>query len=110
VIAFFSETGSRTEEVDPEAGKHIIIHQAPGYSRTRQFYSPSFETSGYYELPDLRSTVYWNPTVMVKPNSKNELSFFTGDLPGHYRVIVEGISQDGQPISEVHLFEVSAND
>jgi len=110
VIAFFSETGSRTEEVDPEAGKHIIIHQAPGYSRTRQFYSPSFETSGYYELPDLRSTVYWNPTVMVKPNSKNELSFFTGDLPGHYRVIVEGISKDGQPISEVHLFEVSAND
>ncbi len=108
VIALFSETGAGIEEVDPEAGKHIIVHQAPGYSRTRQFYSPAFEASGHYELPDLRSTVYWNPTVLVKPNSKNELSFFTGDLPGLYRVVVEGVSKEGQPISEIHFFEVSA--
>jgi hypothetical protein len=108
VIAFFSETGSSTEDVDPEAGKHIIIHQALGYNGTRQFYSPSFDVSAYYDLPDLRSTVYWNPTVMVKPNSKTELSFYTGDIPGLYRVIVEGITKDGQPISEVHLFEVNA--
>jgi hypothetical protein len=94
--------------VDPEAGKHIIIHQALGYNGTRQFYSPSFDVSAYYDLPDLRSTVYWNPTVMVKPNSKTELSFYTGDIPGLYRVIVEGITKDGQPISEVHLFEVNA--
>lgn len=110
VIAFFSETGAGTEEVDPEAGQHIIVYQAPGYSRTRQFYSPAIETSGYYELPDLRSTIYWNPTVMVKPNSKNEIKFFTGDTPGLYRVIVQGISKSGQPISEVHLFEVNGDE
>ena len=108
VIAFFSETGAGTEEINPEAGQHITLYQAPGYSRTRQFYSPSFEAIGHDQLPDLRSTVFWNPTVMVKPNSKNELSFFTGDTPGLYRVIVEGISKEGQPISEVHFFEVSA--
>ena len=110
VIAFFSETGAGTEEVDPESGQHITVHQAPGYTRTRQFYSPAYQASGYYELPDLRSTVYWNPTVTVRPNSKNEISFFTGDLTGIYRVRVEGISKDGQPISEEFKFEVNAID
>lgn len=107
VIAFFSETGAMDEEVDPEGGKHIIVHQAPGFNRTRQFYSPKYETAEYYDLPDLRSTVYWNPTVLVGPNSKREISFFTGDVTGRHRVQVEGITKDGQPISEVFYFEVN---
>jgi outer membrane cobalamin receptor len=51
VIAFFSEMGTM-EEIDPEGGKHIIVHQAAGFNRIRQFYSPKYETTEYYELPD----------------------------------------------------------
>jgi hypothetical protein len=106
VIAFFSEMGSM-EEIDPEGGKHIIVHQAAGFDRIRQFYSPKYETTEYYELPDMRSTVYWNPIVLLSPNSKREISFFTGDVTGRHRVQVEGITKDGQPISEVYYFEVN---
>lgn len=107
VIAFFSEMGALDEEVDPEGGKHILVHQAPGFNRTRQFYSPKYETAEYYDLPDLRSTVYWNPTVLIGPNSKREISFYTGDVTGRHRVQVEGMTKDGQPISEVFYFEVN---
>jgi hypothetical protein len=109
VIAFFSEMGAMDEEIDPEGGKHILVHQALGFNRTRQFYSPKYETAEYYDLPDLRSTVYWNPTVLVGPNSKREISFFTGDVTGRHRVQVEGVTKDGQPISEVFYFEVKGD-
>lgn len=109
VIAFFSEMGAMDEEVDPEGGKHIIVHQAPGFNRTRQFYSPKYETAEYYDLPDLRSTVYWNPTVLIGPNSKREISFHTGDVTGRHRVQVEGMTKDGQPISEIFYFEVKGD-
>lgn len=106
VIAFFSKMGTM-EEIDPEGGKHIIVHQASGFDRIRQFYSPKYETTEYYELPDFRSTVYWNPLLLVSPNSKREISFFTGDITGRHRVQVEGITKDGQPVNSVFYFDVN---
>ncbi|WP_143960764.1 TonB-dependent receptor plug domain-containing protein [Litoribacter populi] len=105
VIAMFTDIGYE-EEIDIEGGKHIVVHQAQGFSRTRNFYSPTHEDMDYYDLPDLRSTIYWNPSIHLKNEERKTLNFYTSDAPGTYRVIIEGVSEDGEVLREVVTFEV----
>ncbi|WP_194777547.1 Plug domain-containing protein [Pararhodonellum marinum] len=109
VIAFFTDMGYEELEEAEEDAKYIITHQAAGFNKTRTFYSPVYQETDYYDLPDLRSTVYWNPMVFLSPNSKREMSFYTGDVTGRHRVQVEGITKDGHPISEAIYFEVEGD-
>ena len=46
-------------------------------------------------LPDFRSLLYWNPDITTSTEGRAEISFDAADVPGHYRIVVEGISGDG---------------
>jgi hypothetical protein len=105
VVALYTDR-AHEELLDVENEKYIIVHQASGFNFTRQFYSPVFEDIGYFDFPDLRSTIYWNPMITLNNFDNKTLSFFTADTPGTYRVIIEGITQDGQPLHQETLFEV----
>lgn len=48
-------------------------------------------------IPDLRHTIYWNPYA-EEINHNVPVRFYTSDLSGHYRVIVEGITDDGRMV------------
>lgn len=107
VIAFFTQRGT-PEEVGPERGKHIMTHLAGGYTKTRRFYSPTHEEADadYFDYPDWRSTIYWEPNIRLNAGTQRALSFYTADTPGSYTVIVEGITKDGQPLFQSHGFMV----
>ena len=44
---------------------------------------------------DLRSTIYWNPTVKTDKDGKAAFNFFTAGTPGIYKVVIEGIDNKG---------------
>jgi hypothetical protein len=46
-------------------------------------------------LPDFRSLLYWNPDIRTDNEGRAEISFTASDVPGKYRIVVEGISADG---------------
>lgn len=50
-------------------------------------------------IPDLRNTLYWNPSIKTDINGEAETEFWTSDLPGIYTVNVQGISVSGNKIS-----------
>ena len=78
-----------------------------GYSDAREFYSPNYEDPAVNQkLPDLRSTVYWNPLLVTNPEGKASFSFFTSDEPGTYRVIFEGLTLNGQLGRYVYTYQV----
>ena len=108
VIALFTQRG-QPEEVDPERGKHIMTHLAGGYTKTRRFYSPTYteDDVAYFDYSDWRSTIYWEPNILLHGGTRRALSFYTADTPGKYTVIVEGISNDGQPLFQSHTFTVN---
>ncbi|WP_228691231.1 TonB-dependent receptor plug domain-containing protein [Lunatimonas sp.] len=108
VIALYTRRGGEDTEIDPESGKHIMTHRMGGFTKTRQFYVPKYEgaTDGYYQFPDLRTTIHWNPQILMNSDASRQLSFFTADTPGIYRVIVQGISENGSPFYATHTFEV----
>ncbi len=39
--------------------------------------------------------LYWNPDIRTDDEGRAEISFSASDVPGKYRIVVEGISADG---------------
>jgi hypothetical protein len=60
-----------------------------------QPFSPFIAPENQFPTPDFRHTIYWNPFVKAATNQAVSLTFFTSDLCGEFRVIVEGIGADG---------------
>ncbi|MCC9167702.1 TonB-dependent receptor [Pontibacter harenae] len=97
VIAFFTKRGGEEDQV-VEPGTYIIIHKASGFSKVREFYSPRYdEQNNRADEPDMRTTVYWNPSVRTNAEGKATVTFYTADRNTTYRAIAEGISDDGNP-------------
>lgn len=105
VIALFTHRGP-TEMQEPETGDHIIVQRVGGFSKTRQFYSPRYGENSQPTVSDLRSTIYWNPTVKTDENGTATLRFYTADRSSLYRVVAEGISGKGKVGEAELLLEV----
>ncbi|GAB3930233.1 carboxypeptidase-like regulatory domain-containing protein [Mucilaginibacter myungsuensis] len=79
-----------------------------GFNRAREFYQPKYGRPGEASvMPDLRTTVYWNPYLKTGTDGKATIAFFNADGPGDYKVIVEGIDADGQLGRQVLRYKVS---
>ena len=55
---------------------------------------------------DYRSTIYWNPSVKFDGQDKIRVSFYSADLNAKYKVILEGITSDGEAIHSENFLEV----
>lgn len=76
-----------------ELGNNRLI----GYTVFREFYSPDYDTLAPNDKRDLRTTLYWNPTVSTSPERKKiDLTFFNNDFTDEFRVIIEGMTADGR--------------
>lgn len=94
VIAIYTRKGKVAEVREAEL-VGAIIQRVAGFSSCREFYSPRYTPNNIDSpAPDHRTTLYWDPDITTE-NGKAELSFFTADDLGYYRIIVEGISNDG---------------
>lgn len=78
-----------------------------GYNLVREFYSPVYNNDGNdSRVADLRTTIYWNPSVMTDEQGKATFSFYNGDGIGTYRVLVEGINADGTLGRKIYRYKV----
>ncbi|MDB5002213.1 MAG: hypothetical protein JWQ34_438, partial [Mucilaginibacter sp.] len=79
-----------------------------GFNKAREFYSPKYDKprGDADKLPDLRSTIYWNPYLKTDAAGKTSFSFYNGDGLGTYKVIVEGINADGELGRQVYKYTV----
>jgi len=87
---------------------HMVVLDYEGLQQQRQFYSPTYNTSAEKEssLPDLRNLLYWAPVVKTSTKDSTEISFYTGDQPGKYIVVLQGITSDGLVGCRHFTFEV----
>ena len=95
VIAIYTKTGEAlmTEEMELIGA---ITKKVVGLSSNREFYSPKYTPENIESpVPDHRTTLFWSPDFTIEKD-KPTLSFYTADNLGYYRIIVEGISEEGQ--------------
>ncbi len=84
----------------------IITYSPKGYAIARQFYSPKYDTNPDPK-PDLRKTVYWNPSLVSDEKGKFKVEYFNTDEPGLYRVVVEGIDLMGNLARKTFTYQVN---
>ncbi|HUM65241.1 MAG TPA: hypothetical protein PLV32_05325, partial [Chitinophagaceae bacterium] len=82
----------------------LIAVDYEGLQLQREFYSPSYESDSdrAKRIPDLRSTLYWSPWL----SGKNGVQFYTSDQSGQFKVVLQGIGSNGQPVFAIHSFTV----
>jgi hypothetical protein len=80
-----------TENVIP-IQQNFYRYQIRGYDRPSTFREPKITSS----FPDYRSTIYWNPSIETNEDGVANFSFHTSDLSGSYRIVLEGISENGK--------------
>lgn len=92
----------------PVNSRPLSFIKVRGFDRVRTFQSPRYENLPVAAtLNDYRSTLYWNPRISLAPTQGDTtFSFFTSDLPGVYRAVLEGITSQGLPIHAEALLTV----
>ena len=71
-----------------------------GYQTPAEFYPPAYETeqSRRSDVPDFRTTLYWDPAVRLDSDGQAQVEFFSSDATVDYEAIVEGVTDDGEII------------
>jgi TonB-dependent SusC/RagA subfamily outer membrane receptor len=77
-----------------------------GYQKVREFYSPKYENKTAYNIPDLRSTIYWQPELTTDKGGNASFEYYNADGKGTYRVVVEGIDEKGHIGRQVYRYQV----
>lgn len=79
-------------------GFHLVnaIHEP------KEFYLDDYKDP---QEPAFFSTIYWNYGTVITSKKETELSFYTSDITGKFRIIVQGITANDVIYGE-HFFEV----
>lgn len=100
-VAVYTKKGA-SKKANVQGLNVVNIH---GYSKFKEFYTPNYDVTAS-PGKDLRTTLYWNPTLFF--DSKNKrivLPFFNNSSAKKIRVIIEGINEKGQITREEKVFE-----
>ncbi|SFD76163.1 MG2 domain-containing protein [Chitinophaga sp. CF118] len=102
-IAIYTKKGGDNKD---ETVKGFELYKKGGYNIVKEFYSPDYSVrKEVHALADKRLTLYWNPRVQIdSATHRVRISFYNNDFSTHFRVVVEGIAEDGRPgrVEEVY--------
>lgn len=91
-------------EITTRSGGGPGIPRSPGaylykplaLSLPSKFYKPRYPVSNKNKtVPDLRSTIHWEPNVSTGSDGKATISFYSAGKPSTYTYILEGTNMDG---------------
>ncbi|MDT3402962.1 TonB-dependent receptor plug domain-containing protein [Mucilaginibacter terrae] len=85
----------------------IITYTPKGFYSARQFYAPKYDDPKInVAIADLRTTIHWQPNIVTNKDGNASFEYFNAGSQGTYRVIVEGINDEGYLGRQVYRYEV----
>jgi hypothetical protein len=96
-----------TYDLDPQS----VVLDFKGLQSQREFMAPDYATKDLANTrqPDFRHLLYWSGNINTNEKGKNEISFFTSDLPGKYVIVVQGMSKGGKTGYQELMFDVKGH-
>lgn len=76
-----------------------------GYYQARTFYSPNYNNSANNNK-DLRTTIYWSPSIKTNDQGEATVTFFNGDNKSKIEIKANGISNNGLAVSAKAVYQV----
>jgi len=85
-----------------------LSFELKGFNRPMKFVSPNYaDTNQDGSMSDYRSTLYWTPELQQDATTVNYgFKFFTSDMAGRYRIVIQGVTSKGQPVYAEKYFDV----
>ncbi len=77
-----------------------------GYYEARNFYKPIHEGASDSSKPDMRNTIHWEPVIKTDVNGQATVSFYNADPKTNIRVVVQGVTDKGEPVNAVKGYAV----
>ena len=78
---------------------NLINEDVNGYYNARTFYAPNYEYSS--TKSDQRTTIHWEPMISTDEKGQATVSYYNADPKSKIRVVVQGLSDKGTPLSAV---------
>jgi hypothetical protein len=82
------KTNSKSYRGNPRGA---IMFPYQGIYMAREFYQPDYENKNI-QLPDNRTTIYWNPEIQTDSTGTVKVSFYNSDLKGEALIRISGVS------------------
>jgi hypothetical protein len=93
--------------VTSESPSGVITYPYKGFYKARNFYSPKYaNTNTGTSLPDLRTTIYWEPNLVTDNAGAASFSYFNADTKGTYRITIEGINGAGKLGRKIFRYKI----
>ncbi|MFK7921866.1 MAG: hypothetical protein AB8H47_07910 [Bacteroidia bacterium] len=86
---------------------YIIEKKYKPLVRPRQFSAPNYLQASQERIPDFRSLLHWEAGLTWQTDQDFIRKFYSGDDSGHYRVVINGLTQSGQRLFGSTTFEVN---
>lgn len=83
--------------LNAQPARGIVTYAPLGYSNSMEFYHPKYETpqEKNSSRTDLRSTIYWNPSLQFDEKGNAVIEYYTPDSTAPEDIIIEGIDENG---------------
>jgi hypothetical protein len=106
VLIITTKRGGIDKSILTAKAPNSISFKLPLYLK-KEFYSPRYDhPERAPKLADQRTTVYWKPDVITNKDGRASVCFYNTDVPGNYRVVIEGISSKGYLCRQVYNYKV----
>jgi len=97
-IAVYTRKGKNTNTMNT---KGLDNKKIAGYTITREYFTPNYdENPALKNLKDIRTTLYWNPYVILDAKNRTiQLPFTNNDITKKFIVHIQGMNEEGKLIS-----------
>ena len=95
-ISIFTKRGRPASQNTPPPF-HIKTIAPLGFQQPVAFYAPKYDTpeQNHSTVPDLRTTIHWQPVVQTDPSGAATFEFYTADEQTSYTITIEGTANNG---------------
>lgn len=80
-----------------------------GYYSAREFYSPDYSIPDPdHARTDYRNIIHWETKIRTNEDGKYAFSFYNADIPTEVMILLEGITDQGEPFTATAVYNVNA--
>lgn len=102
------KTGKIIEKNAPNVARVTPL----GYQKSVKFYAPAYDNQLKRNNPlkDLRTTLYWSPSVKTDAEGIAKFEFYTTDRSGKMNIDIQGITGSGEPVISKYSIDVKRSE
>jgi len=98
---------NKTIQANRKISSGLLSYAPKGFYKARVFYSPVYGGSTLKsEKADNRKTIFWNPDLVTDKDGNVSFDFYNADGKGTYRVVIEGMDENGGIGRSVYNYKV----